>query len=135
GPIRNFLFDEPGAKKRDGIAFGFPELLFLFRTIVFAVDVTDMMSGKPVRAAQKELRSAACSRAVDQLLRRVVNSLYILAVDTDSRNAEAFGTREDVSRDGFGVVGVFVVEIVFANVDDGQLPQGSHVHDFVEKAL
>src|SRR5678809_1000886 len=60
GPIGNFLFDEPVAEQRDGIAFGFPELLFLFRTIVFAVDVTDMMSGKPVRAAQKELRSAAC---------------------------------------------------------------------------
>ena len=47
----------------------------------------------------------------------------------------AGGARQDIAGERFGVVGVFVVEIVFADVDHGQLPQRGHVHDFVQQPL
>src|SRR5262249_14234528 len=95
----------------------------------------NVMSGKPVGAAEQELRTAAGARFVDQLFRGVIDRLHVLSIDSDSRNSKAFGASQYVSRDGFGVVGVFVVEIIFTDVNHGQIPQCGHVHDFVKKPL
>src|SRR5215471_3448962 len=42
--VREFLLDEPIAKQRNRITLGLPHLLFLFRAIVLAADVADMVS-------------------------------------------------------------------------------------------
>src|SRR6516162_868217 len=52
--VRDFLSDEPLTHKPDGIALGFPLLLFLLRAVVFAVDVAHVVSRVAVRIAKQQ---------------------------------------------------------------------------------
>src|SRR5687768_9892588 len=64
-----------------------------------------------------------------------MNGPYILPIDRFRVNSKAGGPRGYLTCGGFTIMSVFVVLIVFADVDDRQLPQRSHVHGFVEQSL
>src|SRR5579863_9943763 len=73
--------------------------------------------------------------ASDQSLSRVIDGANILSIDRPGLEAESGGPGDNISSGGFGEVSVFVVLVVFTNVDDGKLPEGGHIHQFVENAL
>src|SRR6266567_199452 len=52
--IREFLLDQPIPHVEDGIPLGFPGLFFLLGAIVFAVDVSDMMTVVAIGIAKQE---------------------------------------------------------------------------------
>src|SRR6516164_5450568 len=52
--IRHLLFKQPLAMLLDWVPLGFPELLFLFRAVIFAVDVAHMMAVIAIGIAQKK---------------------------------------------------------------------------------
>src|SRR5205814_582993 len=47
--IGDFFVHEPVGEQRDGVTLGLPHLFFLFRAVVLAVDVADMMSMETIR--------------------------------------------------------------------------------------
>src|SRR6185295_13916763 len=95
GAVGNLFGNQPIAEEGDGIAFSFPELFFLLRPVVFAIDVADMVSRKPVGAAEQKLRSSTGACTVDQFRRRIEHGLDILTIDTLAGNSKTFGAREN----------------------------------------
>ena len=93
------------------------------------------MAVEAVRMADKKGGAFSFPRPLHQAPRGSINQLYILAVDRFRRNAEGFRPRLDLARSCFAIVGVFVVKIIFAQIDHGQLPQRGRVHAFVQEAL
>src|SRR5205085_5694862 len=63
--VREVLRDEPIAEHLDRIAFGLPFLFFLLGTVVFAVDIPDVMSHETIRIAEQECRTGAHSGPLD----------------------------------------------------------------------
>src|SRR5919204_3114672 len=135
GGVGGAAFEEPRGQAGDGIPLVAPKLLLLPRAVVGAVDVADVVPVVAVRVAQEERRSVAASRARDKLRRRGVHGADVLAVHVDGVNSERARARQDVPRRDVEVVGVLVVEVVFADVDHGQRPERRQVHDLVEQAL
>src|SRR5271154_5355138 len=60
--IRKAVADQPVGKDFQRIAIGLPLLFFLLGTVVFAVDIADVMSGVAVRVAYQEGRTLPGAR-------------------------------------------------------------------------
>src|SRR6266852_1920900 len=66
--IGEFALDQPIPQIKDRIPLSFPGLLFLFRAVVFAIDITDVMAVVPVRVAEQERGPVAAAGALNQPL-------------------------------------------------------------------
>src|SRR5437879_904560 len=126
------LRDEPVAENLDGIALGLPLLLFLLGAIVIAADVAHVMSHVAIGIGEKKRRTLALAGALDQPPGRHVDRTHVLPIYALGVDSERGRSRQDRARGGLGIVRVLVVHVVFAHVDHRQLPQGGHVHHFVE---
>src|SRR5215469_4569350 len=133
--IREFFRGQPICESLHRIPFGLPHLLFFFRAVIITLDVANVMTVEPVCVADEECRTRATPDAVHNLFRCSVNLPHVLAVDGFAGNAEACSAGHHVARESFRIVRVFVVHVVYANVDDRQLPQRRNVHDFVQQTL
>src|SRR2546427_8819033 len=100
-----------------------------------AVDSCVWGAVSPVCRALWEGRPLAAPRPLDEAPNRRVDGLDVLAVDALGVDAEGPGARQDVAGDGLAARRVLAVEVVLADVDDGQLPERGHVHRLVEHAL
>src|ERR1700676_3386860 len=60
---------------------------------------------------------------------------YVLPIDGFRLQSECGCPRRNISRSRLGVVGIFRVQIVFADVNYWQLPQLRDVHHFIQNAL
>src|SRR5262245_49621376 len=89
----------------------------------------------PVRVGYEVSRAFASTRPVNHFLCNAINGLNILTINAIRRYAERRSTSLDVARRYFCHLGVFVVEVIFADVNDGKFPDGSHVHGLVQKTL
>src|ERR1700685_1526766 len=129
------LFQQPLRKDFDGIAIRSPKLFFLLQTIVFAVDISHMVAAVAIGIALQECRAAAGARPVHQAGGDFVHRANILSIDPRVLDAKCRCATENRARRGFAVMCVFVVEIVFAKIDDRQLPQLRQIHHFVKRSL
>src|SRR5579862_2046565 len=137
--VESGLAGESESQKRfgvqfDGISFGLPKLLFLLGPVVFAVDITYMMAAVAIRIRLEKRRALARASSLYEPSCDFVHRANILAIDGRRLDAEGGGAAEDRSRGRLGKMRVLVIQIVFADVDDGQLPQLRQVHDFVERS-
>src|SRR5215472_11008468 len=135
GAISEILRREMIGQQFNRIAVGLPLLFFLFGAIVFAADIADVMAHIAIGIDEKERRAFAVACSIDQAGGRAMDCAHVLSIDALGRHAERRAAREDIAGSGFRVVRVFVVEIVLANVDYGQLPQRREIHHFVEQPL
>src|SRR6266567_1071424 len=126
--IGEVLRGQPIAKHFDRIALGFPHLLFLFRAVILTIDIAHMVSHEPVRLAHEECGTRALANMVHDLFGGSVDRPHILSIDVFGMKSERTTSRQHVTCQRLRVVGVFVVEIVFANVDHGKLPKRRHIH-------
>src|SRR6266851_4532222 len=62
--IRNLLFDEPLRIIFNRVPLGLPFQFFLFRTVIFAVDVAHVMPRVAIRIANQKRRPFALSRSL-----------------------------------------------------------------------
>ena len=93
------------------------------------------MAAIAIGVAQHECRTCAGPRAFDKPRSQGVHGADVLPIHAFRRQAESRRSCQDVAGSRLRVVGIFVVHIVFAGVDDRQLPELGHVHGFVEHAL
>src|SRR3954454_12178649 len=119
----------------DRVPFGHPELFLFLRAVVGAVDVADVMAVVAVCRREVERRAVPGARSVDSAPCGCAHCENVLPVDLLGRNAECLRACGYRARRDFGDVRVLVVEVVLADVDDGQLPERGHVHDLVEEPL
>src|SRR5271165_6340921 len=75
--IGQLLAYEPRAQICDWIALPFPVLLFLLRSIIFAIDVADVMSVIAISIAKQEAGTVAAAGALHQALRDFVNCPHV----------------------------------------------------------
>src|SRR5437899_5827769 len=129
------LFDQPLTLQLDRISIRFPALLFGFGAVIFAIDIANVVPAVAIRVRLEKGRPFSRARSLHEARSDLVYGAHILAVDDRSLNAECRRATKDRSRGGLGVMRVLVIEIVFANVDDGQLPELRQVHDFIERSL
>src|SRR5919198_407034 len=73
--------------------------------------------------------------ALDGPARGGVNEADVLSVDLLHRDVEGSRPGRDAACRRLQVVGVLVVGVVLADVDHRKLPEGCHVHFFVEDSL
>src|SRR2546428_2001737 len=138
-PLEDALVGEPMRRQPRGqgverIVAGHPLALFVLRAVL-AVDVADVVAVVPVGLALEEGRPLAAPRALDQPLHGRVDELDVLAVDALGVDPEGPGARQDLAGDGLAAGRVLAVEVVLADIDDGQLPESGHVHHLIEHAL
>src|SRR5712692_2541313 len=126
---------DPLARQLERVARFAPALLLLLRAVVAPVDVADVVAVEAISVAVQEGRSLARARARDSLSRGEAHLPRVLSIHVHHRDAERRGTRADLTRDGLAGGRVFVVEVVLADVDHGQLPQRRHVHRLVQDSL
>src|SRR5712692_7626676 len=110
-------------------------LFLLLRTVVLTIDVADVMAAVSIGIATEERRTFSLTRAIDEPLGSRMHGPHVLSIHAFRLHAEGSGTGRDITRRGLRVVGVFVVEIVLAGVDHGQLPELRQVHYLVEDTL
>src|SRR5271157_3465318 len=135
GSVGISLSQQPVRVQLDGIAFGLPRLLFLLGTIIFAADVADVMAAVAVCVGLEKSGAVAGASPRHQSCRDFVHRAHILPINHGVFETESGGAAENGSGCRLREMRVFVVEIVFADVDDGQLPELREVHHFVKRAL
>src|SRR5439155_8270322 len=133
--IGKILRHHPIAEQFDGVTLSLPHLLFLLGTIVLTIDVADVVSHEPIRIAQQKRRAGAGPSPVHDRLRCLVNCAHVLSLHTEGVQTKSRSTRQHIACSGFRIVCVFVIEVVFADVDDGEFPERRHIHDFIQQAL
>src|SRR5437763_9561564 len=129
------LLLEPRSEERERVTFASPQLFFLFRPVVGAIDVAHVMAVIAVRVAEEEGRAASLAGALDELGGVRVDGTRVLTVDFARFDPERTRPREDVARRDLEVVGVLVVLVVLADVDHWQPPERGHVHHLVDEPL
>src|SRR6267378_4699229 len=95
--VGEFLFDQPIPQIEDGIPLCLPGLLFLFRAIVFAVDIADMVAVVAVGAAEKKRRAPTVARAINQTLRDAVHCPDVLSIHAGRFHAKCLGAHQNVT--------------------------------------
>src|SRR6185436_5503776 len=135
GARGDLVVHHPLAVQRDRIFFSHPLLLFRLRPVIGAGDVPDMMAVIPVRDALEERRALPLARAIDELEGRRVHLADVLAVDRLVHHAERFGALVYFCCGHLREVRVFVVAVVLAHEDDGELPELREVQLFIKQPL
>src|SRR5712691_1054206 len=93
------------------------------------------MPQKAVRIAEYEGWSLTLAGALDQAQRRVIDCANILAIYRLGQDTKGFGPGAHLTGGSLGIVGVLVIVVVFAHVDDWEFPQRGHIHHFIQHAL
>src|SRR5438477_8996640 len=127
--------EQPVAEAGGRVALVAPELLLVLGPVVRAVDVADVVAVVAVRVALQERRPLATARTLDQALHQRVHRAHVLPVDVQRVDPERTRPVEHVAGRRLEVMRVLVVEVVLADVEDRQHPQGRHVHDLVQDPL
>src|SRR5260221_1126075 len=135
GGIEKFFSDQPAGENGNRIAIGFPLLLFLLRTVIFTTNVAHVVAGVAVGVAQQQRWPFAAPRAFHQARSYFMDGTYILTIDTLCVHAKCRATLKNIASRGFRKMGVLGIEIVFAYVDDRQLPKRRQIHHFIEHSL
>src|SRR5579871_1029136 len=133
--ISSLFGNQTISQQLDGVAVRAPFLLLFFRAVIRALNVANMVAVIAVGIAQQEGWAFARARPLHQMLSGGIHPNHILAVDHLSMDAKGFGARAQIASGGFGNGGIFGVEIVFADVDDRQLPERGHIHRLVQHTL
>src|SRR5919197_3718477 len=133
--VRSCALQDPVAEQPHGVTVGLPVLFLLLRPVVRTVHVPDVVAEPAIGHAFEERGALAPPGAVDGAARGGVHRPDVLAVHDLGRDTEGLGSRGHVTGRGLRVRGVLVVEVVLADVDQGQLPQRGHVHDLVQHPL
>src|SRR5260221_4140577 len=133
--VGEFLADDPLGKQFDWIALGHPTLLLLFGAIIFAIYVSDVMAAIPVRIAQQKCRPFPRTHPIHEAACDRVHAPDILPIHTLRGNSECPRSRQNIARRRFRKMRVFVVHIIFANVDERKIPESRQIHYFVQEAL
>src|SRR5437660_1074901 len=126
---------EAAGQQRDRVAIAAPGLLLVLRAVVRAVHVAHVVAEVAVRLAEQERGAAAGAGPGHGRRGGAVDRLDVLAVHLGGLDPEGAGPGGQVAGGGLRVVRVLVVEVVLADVDDGQAPQRGHVHRLVQQAL
>src|ERR1022692_4827874 len=126
------LLEQPLRQDLDRISLGLPMLLFLLRAVIFAIDVAHVMPAVAVSIGLQERRSLAGPRSLHQPGRDFIHRAHVLPVDQGRLEPEGSGASENRSGRRLREVRVFVIEIVFADVDHGKLPELRQVHHLVQ---
>src|SRR5882672_6433410 len=134
GLLGELLLHEPRGQRLERVAVGHPVPL-LVAGAVLPVHVAHVVAVVPVGLALEEGGALAAARPLDEALHGGVHRLHVLAVHALGVHAHRAGAGQDLARDRLVAGGVLAVEIVLADVDDGQLPERGHVHGLVEQAL
>src|ERR1700722_3194275 len=135
GGVSIAAIDQPLRQDDNGIAIGLPLMLFLLGTVVFAIDIADVMSAVAVGIALQEGRPVAGTSTLYQPRRDFIHGAHVLTINARGLDTEGSSTAEDGTRRGLLVMRVLVVHIIFANIDYRQLPQLRQVHHFVKRSL
>src|SRR5258708_13858041 len=133
--IRNLLFHKPLHVVLDRVPLRLPFEFFLFRTVIFPVDVAYVMPSVAIRVAHQKRRPFALPRPFHQPVRRRVYCLHVLPVHAFRLHSKRSSPRQNVPRRRFRIMRVFRIKIVFANVNHRQFPQRRQVHHFVQNSL
>src|SRR5262249_17517665 len=129
------LGGHPIGQQFERIPLSLPHLFFLFRAVVLAADVADMMSQETIGLADQECRTGAGADTFNYFFRCAVHGLHVLSVHIFSLHSKSCSACQHIAGNRLGVVGVFVVEIVLADINHWQLPKRCHVHDLIEQPL
>src|SRR5256885_1903540 len=133
--IRKPLIDQPSGKILDGISLRLPFLLFLFRTVILAIDVAHVVSRVAVRFANQKRRAIAFPRAVNVPLRCRITPPHVLPVHAFRMHSKRRSACQDVARRCLRIMRVFRIKIVLADVDHRQFPQRRQVHHLIKHTL
>src|SRR5947208_1503612 len=93
------------------------------------------MPQKAVRIAEHEGWSLTPAGALDHAQRRVIDCANILAIYRLGQDTKGFGPGAHLTGGSLRIVGVLVIMVVFAHVDDREFPQRRHIHHFVQHSL
>src|SRR5579864_2407795 len=129
------LIHQPLAMKLDGIALVLPVLLLLLGAVVLAIDVAYVMPAVTVGIRLQERRTFTTTRSLHQSYRHFIHRTHVLTIHSCGFDPESRRAAENRSCRGLGVVRVFVIEIVFANINNRQLPELRQIHHFVQRSL
>src|ERR1700733_11056575 len=130
-----FVAQEPVRHHLDRIALGAPLQFFLFRAVIIAAHIANMMPVIPVGVAQEKRGAVSRARPLNHAARRLVHRANILPVHAFTRNPKSRRPRQNLTRRGLRKMRIFVVHIIFANVNYRKIPETREVHHFVEQPL
>src|SRR5689334_17266121 len=88
-----------------------------------------------VGRAQQKSRSVASSGPFYQVLCSGIHCTNILSIYFFCKKTKRFGSIPYTARCCFSVRGVLRILVILTDVDNRELPQRCHVHDFVQQAL
>src|SRR5579859_85365 len=109
--------NQPIRMQLDRVALGLPVLLFSLRAVIFAIDITNMVAAITIGIGLQEGGTLALSRSLDQTRGNFVYRTHILAIDHRCFNSECCGAPQNCPGCCLGIMGVFVIQIIFADVD------------------
>src|SRR5438309_8160023 len=121
--IRKLLLDKPFGKVLDRIPLRLPFLLFLFRTVILAIDVAHVVSRVAICLANQKRGAIALPRAINKSLCGRVNRSHILSIHAFRLHSKCCPACQDVPRRRFRIMRIFRIKIVFAYIDHRQFPQ------------
>src|SRR5713226_6096822 len=133
--IRKLLLHEPLNEVLDRVSLRLPFELFLFRTVIFAVDIAHVMSRVAIRVADQKRRPLALPRPLHQSVRCRVHGSHVLPIHAFRLYSKSSSPRQNVPRRRLRIMRVFRVQIVFANVNHRQFPQRRQVHHLIQNPL
>src|ERR1700686_4361242 len=102
--VSEFLLNQPLPEIRDRIPLRLPKLFFLLGTVIFAVDVADVMSVIAIGIAEQECRTVAVAGAIHQALGDAVHSAHVLTIHAGCFQAKRSRPHQNVSGRGFRVM-------------------------------
>src|ERR1700720_1119903 len=120
--IGQLLRGQPLSHVLDGIPFRLPLLLFLLRTVIFAIDVANVMPRVTIRIGKRQRRPLAPARPAHQFLRLRMSS-------------KSSPPCKNVARCRLRKMGIFRIEIVLANINHRQLVKRRQIHHFIKHPL
>src|SRR5579884_730075 len=88
-----------------------------------------------VGGAVQKSRSFASSGPFYQALCSGIHGTNILSIHFFCKNTKGFSPLPYTARRCFSVRGVLRILVILTDVDNWELPQRCHVHDFVQQAL
>src|SRR5215469_5831334 len=133
--VSMILFHQPIPQVFDGVAFRDPLLLFFFRTVVFAVDVANVMAAIPIGVAKNKSGASARARPFHEFSGNEMHRAHILPVHALRLQAERGCTRHNIACCRLGEMRVFRVQIILADVNHRQFPELRQVHHYVQNSL
>src|SRR5580658_4290721 len=95
------LVRKPLGEILDRIALRQPLLLFFFRTVIFPIDVADVMPAVTVSIAEQKRRPSAAARALGEVARDGMHRAHVLPIDGFGAHSKSAGARRNISRGDF----------------------------------